>query len=243
MSKICVVIPCYNEASRLDVKSFSDFISENADYDFLFVNDGSADDTLHVLEKLRSDRFENVQIVNLKTNSGKAEAVRQGVMHAAATKQYSFIAYFDADLATPLYELKSMRDIVSENPALLLVLCSRIKRLGANVERKVKRHILGRIFSTIASIILKLPVYDTQCGAKLIKADIAEDIFSDKFITSWLFDVEVIARIRNRHRETVYNLLYEYPVKQWKDVGGSKLKLKHMVKVPLELYRINKKYN
>jgi hypothetical protein len=158
-------------------------------------------------------------------------------------KKFQYLAYFDADLATPLTEIKALDDIITLNPQLVMVLCSRIKRLGAKIERKLKRHILGRIFSTIASNILGLPVYDTQCGAKLIKANIVPHIFNEPFITSWLFDVEIIARLRNANKNSITSLLYEHPVSKWEDIGGSKLKFKHMIKVPLELLKIHHKYN
>lgn len=244
MRKICVIIPCYNEFERLDVNAFNSFISKNSEkYDFLFVNDGSKDQTLSLLNKLVSENSDNCYIHNLEKNSGKAEAVRQGINRAFEMNKYDYLAYFDADLATPLSEIEYLKEIVYLNSEILMVLCSRIKRLGAKVERKLKRHILGRVFSTAASNILKLPVYDTQCGAKLIKAEIVPVVFNEPFITSWLFDVEIIARIRNLNPSIIEDVLYEHPVNRWEDIGGSKLKLKHMIKVPLELMKINQKYN
>ena len=124
-----------------------------------------------------------------------------------------------------------------------MILCSRIKRLGASVERNRKRHILGRVFSTFASIILKLPVYDTQCGAKIVCTSVIDDAFEHTFITKWLFDIEIIARLRNKYPEKILHILFEHPITQWKDVSGSKLKLKHMLKVPFELIKIKRKYN
>jgi dolichyl-phosphate beta-glucosyltransferase len=169
--------------------------------------------------------------------------VRQGVNLAALNKEYTYIAYFDADLATPLSEINLMKSIVDNNQELIMVLCSRIKRLGASVNRNKKRHLLGRVFSTFASSILKLPVYDTQCGAKLIKAEIVPFTFNTPFLTSWIFDVEILARIRNGRKDKVTKVLYEHPVTQWEDIGGSKLKFKHMLKVPLELFKIKQFYN
>lgn len=244
MSKICVIIPCYNEAQRLNVDVFFKFISANSEiFSFLFVNDGSKDATLSLLEKLSANNSDNCFVLNLTKNSGKAEAVRQGINKAYEMNKYSHVAYFDADLATPLTELFLLKAITDEKPHLLMVLCSRIKRLGAKIERNKKRHILGRVFSTLSSIILNLPVYDTQCGAKLIKAEIIPQVFNEPFITSWLFDIEIIARIRNLNPHHIESLLHEHPVTNWADIGGSKLKFKHMVKVPLELLKINRRYN
>ncbi len=244
MSKICIVIPCYNEEDRLKVKSFSDFLSQyGSEYDILFVNDGSIDNTIEVLKNIKSSFSNTCDILDLKINKGKGEAVREGINHAYLSNKYSYIAFFDADLATPLEEIFLLRKIAEENSALDMILCSRVKRLGANITRKLKRHLLGRVFATFASQILNLAVYDTQCGAKLIKASLAPQLFNTPFITSWLFDIEIIARIRNLNPSIIEKLLYEHPVTVWEDIGGSKLKLKHMIKVPWELFKISRKYN
>lgn len=244
MSKIGIVIPCYNESLRLKAKAYTDFMSANqSEYDIIFVNDGSTDNTLDVLKNITTNFPNNCFIYNLKRNSGKAEAVRQGINFANEKKQYNYIAYFDADLATPLSEINLLKEIVINNPIIVMVLCSRIKRLGAEIDRKPKRHILGRIFSTFASTILNLPVYDTQCGAKLIKAEIIPYVFDKPFITSWIFDVEILARIRNNNKSIINAILIEHPVTKWEDIEGSKLKIKHMFKVPLELIKIRKLYN
>ena len=79
MSKIGIVIPCYNESLRLKTKVYTDFISAHqAEYDIIFVNDGSTDNTIDVLKKITTNFPSNCFIYNLKQNSGKAEAVRQG---------------------------------------------------------------------------------------------------------------------------------------------------------------------
>lgn len=244
MSKICVVIPCYNEYNRLDEKSFINFIKENCNYfDLLFVNDGSKDNTAQKLSSICAQQPDNIFCLNLNKNEGKAEAVRQGILYAHNQKKYAALAYFDADLATPLSELLVMKNLLFENQKIKLILCSRIKRLGASIERNRKRHILGRVFSTFASIILKLPVYDTQCGAKLISSTVIDVAFNQKFVTKWLFDIEIIARLRNSHSKEILDILFEYPITNWKDVSGSKLKFTYMLKVPFELIKIKRIYN
>ena len=244
MQKTAIVIPCYNEAERINKIAFEGFLTKNeSSFFILFVNDGSTDATKDVLQELCNKHTINSSILNLEKNSGKAEAVRQGLLKAHEMNTFSYVAYFDADLATPLSELHLLQNIANQNTDLQIILCSRIKRLGAMVTRNRKRHLLGRIFSTFSSIILRLPVYDTQCGAKLLKTSIVPIVCNEPFLTSWLFDVEILARLRNQYPTTIKYLLYEHPVTKWEDVGGSKLRLKHMLKIPIELYRIHKKYN
>lgn len=244
MSKICVIIPCFNESERFNEDAFTKFLTKHAaNYTILFVNDGSTDSTIEQLNQFQKLFSTTCFILDLKKNVGKAEAIRQGALEAANKDNFDFFAYFDADLATPLNELDRMLELFQKHPSLVMVMCSRMKRLGSNVERKLKRHLLGRVFATFTSIILRLPVYDSQCGAKLFRKEIIEVAFSEPFLTKWLFDVEIIARIRNKFPKKIETLLYEYPVNEWRDVAGSKLKLKHMLQVPFDLWRIHQKYN
>lgn len=242
MQKTGIVIPCYNEAERLNVDSFIDFLKGKQHIDLLFVNDGSTDGTINVLKKLKEANANHIDFLDIEQNCGKAEVVRKGMLKLFGSKQYSYIGFWDADLATPLEEVDYLLRF-SESENKKMILASRLKRLGSSVQRKTSRHIFGRVFSTFASNILKLPVYDSQCGAKLFHSS-TEEIFKEPFITKWIFDVEILARYRNKHgvANTLEDVV-EVPVNAWQEIGGSKLKLKHLLKVPMELIRISKKYN
>jgi dolichyl-phosphate beta-glucosyltransferase len=208
----------------------------------MFSNDGSTDGTLKVIEKLRTEFPDRISIHQLQVNNGKAEAVRTAMLSAMNSSEYTFVGFWDADLATPLEECIFFREQMVANGKKIAI-GSRMKRLGALVERKRSRHLLGRVFSTFSSIILKLPVYDTQCGAKVFSADL-QYLFTEKFTTKWLFDIEMIARYRNKNGITgALNDIIEIPIGQWKEKGGSKLKFSHMLKVPFELIRIRSMYN
>ena len=236
-----IIIPCYNEEKRLNKQAFVDFVKENPTYSFLFVNDGSKDNTLEFLTQLTNNQ-ENLYLLDLDKNGGKAEAVRQGMLYAAKNFDCNFIGFWDADLATPLTEIPHFVNAMINND-FDVVTGLRLMRLGAKVKRKGSRHYLGRIFATTASRVLKLPVYDTQCGAKLYKKQIVEPLFKDSFITKWLFDVEILARyIQLFSREKAIEKIYEYPIYQWEDVGGSQLKAKDFFKAPMELRKIKRKY-
>lgn len=242
MQKVCIIVPCYNESQRLKLSVFHDFLVQQEQVDLLFSNDGSTDQTGSILEKFVSEHPGRSALFNLKQNAGKAEAVRQGMKEAFENESYAYIGFWDADLATPLSEILHFLDYMQEDNKKIAI-GSRMKRLGSTVDRKRSRHLLGRVFSTFASIILKLPVYDTQCGAKIFSKELSY-LFEEKFITKWLFDIELLARYRNKAGlNNTLNDVVEVPVKAWVEVGGSKLKLSHMLKVPLELMAINRKYN
>ncbi|MBQ9639673.1 MAG: glycosyltransferase family 2 protein [Bacteroidales bacterium] len=238
--KTLIVIPCYNEAKRLRGEVFSAYCAEHPDTDFLFANDGSTDNTLQVLNELAVGS-ERMHVLDLQPNGGKAEAVRRGMLHAAEYTDAQYIGFWDADLATPLDE---MPDFVKwADLGYDMVTGLRLKRLGAKVERKPTRHYMGRVFATCASALLRLPVYDTQCGSKLYRRDIVPELFASSFITRWLFDVELLARYKQQYgAECARTKIYELPLYKWEDVAGSRLKGRDFIKAPVELLKIWRAY-
>ena len=238
--KTIVVVPCYNEAKRLHQDDFLHYVEQNEDVAFLFANDGSRDNTLEVLQTLTA-KHNNLLLFDIQPNGGKAEAVRKGMLYAAEHYDPQFIAFWDADLATPLDEIKPMVDWIEKDYDAVMGL--RLMRLGAKVRRKTVRHYLGRCFATVASMMLKLPVYDTQCGAKMFRAEVVRALFNEPFITRWLFDVEILARYTQRYgTQRAVEKIYEFPLFQWQDIDGSQLKSRDFIKAPLELLKIRRKY-
>jgi len=242
MQKTIIIIPCYKEVNRFSKELFNEFYLKS-EICFCFVNDGSKDNTLQMLKGLQQDRMERIIVLDLKQNSGKAEAVRQGILQSINWKQFDFIGYLDADFATPLSEIPYLLNQFDNNPNYQIVFGSRVKLMGRKIEREMLRHYLGRIFSTTASLMLKLPIYDTQCGAKMFRLQLAQQIFIQPFISRWLFDVEIFARIINLYGyEQAAAVMYEAPLNQWLEIGGSKLSFKHYFIAPYELLRIKLKY-
>ena len=246
LSKCVIVVPCYNEAERLDTSEFQHYVKECEFHcQFLFVNDGSTDDTQAILDKLSEQNPEQFRVLSLTQNSGKAEAVRQGLC-LALKDQPHVVGFWDADLATPLVGIEMMREIFFQHPKIQIVFGSRVKLLGRSIERRPIRHVLGRAFATIASLLLKLPVYDTQCGAKLFLVNpMLGEILSEPFHSRWVFDVEIIARAIQQTTggaKSIVGMIYEYPLPAWRDVQGSKVKPMDFFRAIYELGAIYWKY-
>jgi dolichyl-phosphate beta-glucosyltransferase len=239
VSEMAVVIPCYNEAQRLPVEAIQKFLLSHPSAAFVFVNDGSRDDTAAVLSRLAAALPDQATVVSLEKNQGKAEAVRQGIL-AALQQSPQFVGYWDADLATPLEEIERFRGILVERPELLLAMGSRVRLLGRRIERSAARHYLGRIFATCASLALAMPVYDTQCGAKLFRVtDATGRIFGSAFRSRWIFDVELLARLRDAcDGADLDERICEVPLESWRDVHGSKLRPWHAVSAAWQLMGI-----
>jgi glycosyltransferase involved in cell wall biosynthesis len=225
-----VVVPCYNEAARLDLGAFERFLqSENHhSIGLLFVNDGSLDTTLEILGTFQARFPERVSVLDQQPNRGKAEAVRNGMLQVIASQQAAFTGYWDADLATPLDQIRDFLKLLEERSELNLVFGARVRLLGRAIHRQAVRHYLGRCFATVASVLLRLPIYDTQCGAKLFRVtpDLAA-VLREPFHSRWIFDVEILARFLALQRSDEFHFekqIYEYPLPVWTDVAGSKVK-------------------
>jgi dolichyl-phosphate beta-glucosyltransferase len=246
MSSVIVVIPCYNEAKRLSVLQFKAFSLRSCSIRFLFVNDGSTDETINLLECLRKYDPQRFMVCNLPENVGKAEAVRQGLLQAFNAKP-DYVGYWDADLATPLNAIPVFYDLLNREPHLEMVFGARVLLLGRSIERKAIRHYLGRLFATAASITLGISIYDTQCGAKLFRTSpLIKSLFQQPFETGWIFDVEIIARLIQAYRGTCKSqpehIIYEFPLDEWHDVAGSKVKARDFGKAFFDLSKIYWKY-
>jgi len=245
----CVlVVPCYNEAHRFAAKEFRAFLSQRTGTSLVFVDDGSTDDTLALLKQLQAQVPERVDVLSLSRNVGKAEAVRNGLRRALEFPNVSSAGFWDADLATPLSAVDDLLTVMTNDAEIQMVFGSRVKLLGRKIERRPLRHYLGRVFATCASIVLKLPVYDTQCGAKLFRAtpDLAA-VLRDPFCSRWIFDVEIIARFLQLYggtspRRNLSQAIYEFPLYCWRDIPGSKVRPGDFLKAIRDLIVIHRRY-
>jgi dolichyl-phosphate beta-glucosyltransferase len=220
-----IVVPSYNEELRLPVDQFQRFLCESQVH-LVFVDDGSRDNTLDRLESIRKGHEDRVFVLRSPANQGKAEAVRMGI-NFALQQDAEYVGYWDADLATPLDAIQQFMTVFAERPDLDMVFGSRVKLLGRHVERRTGRHYLGRVFATVVSVMLRLPIYDTQCGAKIFRIrPETGGLTAEPFRTRWVFDVELLARyIRQQGSpNAAAQRIYEYPLLVWEDVGGSKVK-------------------
>lgn len=238
-----IVVPCYNEERRLAVDAFRQFRPETDRIEFCFVNDGSRDGTLRLLQSLQQEDQSRFTVLDLERNRGKAEAVRRGVV-AAMERHPDFIGFWDADLATPLTELPSFFDIFRARPEIEMVFAARVRLLGRRISRRPARHYFGRVGATLISSSLGLAIYDTQCGAKVFRLTPAiAKIFEQPFISPWIFDVELIARyVQANGRDAAARAIYELPIREWHDVPGSKVRTLDFLRALNDLRKIHAAY-
>lgn len=243
MSRLKVVVPCYNEASRLSLESFVHFAASHPCIEFLMVDDGSTDATPRMLEELCQSHPAQFQRLLLKTNQGKAEAVRQGML-LAMDDRADYVAFLDADLATPLQELPRMMSVLDEQSHVSIVLGTRLSLLGRSIARRRVRFWLGRCFAAAASRVLRTRIHDTQCGLKMFRSVAGtRRLFSEPFLSRWVFDVECLARfLVDRGHLKARLELYEFPLHRWEEIPGSRTRPADFVRAARELVAIYRKY-
>ncbi len=243
--RLVLVIPCYNEERRLPLDVLAAWTASGYECRLLLVNDGSRDATLQTLIALRDQAPDRIDVLDLQPNRGKAEAVRQGMLRAFTTEP-DYVGFWDADLATPLSEVSRFLAILAHRPEIDMVFGSRVKLLGRLIERKAYRHYYGRALATAISLTLNIGVYDTQCGAKIFRASPGlEQVFSTPFLSHWLFDVEIVARYRailRAERRRISDAIYEVPLREWRDVGQSKVRPRDALLAYVDLARIYLRY-
>jgi dolichyl-phosphate beta-glucosyltransferase len=240
---LILVIPCYNEERRLPVDELRAFALPGMRVELFLVNDGSRDGTLRLIESLAKEDPRKFSVLNLERNSGKAEAVRRGIL-AAIDRKPDLVGFWDADLATPLSELTHFLSVFEKRPEIEMVFAARVRLLGRSISRNPRRHYVGRVGATLISSSLGLAVYDTQCGAKLFRvSNSMRELFEQPFLSRWIFDVEIIARlVRQRGRDDAARAIYELPIMAWHDVKGSKVRSTDFIRALTDLWKIHRAY-
>jgi dolichyl-phosphate beta-glucosyltransferase len=241
---LVLVVPCFNEAARLDGPAFLGFAASHPAARLLFVNDGSDDGTPGILDRLKEQAPGRVDVVSLPARQGKGEAVRQGILEALK-QPAALVGFWDADLATPLSAVDDFLALASVRPDIDVILGSRVMLMGRDIRRQAWRHYLGRVFATGVSLALDLPVYDTQCGAKMFRVnDVTPALFTRPCRSKWIFDVELLARYLAQPvapgEAPRRARIYELTVRAWRHVPGSKLRATDYFRAIFELAAIRR---
>lgn len=211
---LSVVIPCYNEEQRLPrtlerVERYLD--SRHASYELILVDDGSVDGTRRVMDAA-AERNRSVRLEALPHNRGKGRALAVGVDSARGRQ----ILLTDADLSTPIEELDKLQAALSDGAGIAIA--SRALR-GARVEvsQPLYRVLMGKGFNLIVQAVLLPGIWDTQCGFKLFRADVAHRVFAGLVTDGFGFDPEVLYRARRQGVKIV-----EVPV-VWRNSAPTKV--------------------
>lgn len=237
---ISIVIPCYNEEQRIisSIATIVSFMNSfNPSYEIVVVDDGSKDSSVALIKNYISTR-DNIYLIE-NPHKGKGFAVRTGVLMTEG----KYVLMSDADLATPIDEIKRLLVWV-ENNNYDIAIASR-EGLGATrSDEPFIRHLMGRVFNLLIKIIVGLYYNDTQCGFKLFKGDEVRDIFDRlilfgesakivKYPKVTAFDVEVLVIAKNdglKVKEVPVAWTY-VPTKRVSAIRDSLLMLNEILKI------------
>ena len=236
-----VVVPCYNVSQRLDINYWSDILKdlEELDIFFTFVDDGSKDNTLALLNELKI--FNNVEVLALKNNIGKANAIREGFTSALSKNEaFSTLGFIDCDSAFSKAEvvmtLISFADNFQEFDAIFL---SRVNFSDSHIYRSEVRHIISRVIYTYIARGWDWAPYDTQCGFKLFKLTPSiQAALGEPFKTKWFFDIELVTRLATIEGKRLK--IKEIPLSFWQEVSDSKIKVRQLINVLFEILYIRR---
>lgn len=239
---LALIVPCYDEAARLHPQAFLDFVAAHPYVCLVMVDDGSTDETGRMLDELQAQAPTAIGVIHLSSNRGKAEAVRVGILEGIRREAAS-VGFWDADLSTPLTVVDDFLALMQKRPAFEVILGSRVMVMGRDIRRSAWRHYLGRVFATAASLTLNLPVYDTQCGAKIFRVnDAIAAAFATPFRSRWIFDVEILARYLAHPvppgHPSRRSRIYELVVPAWHDRAGTKLRWVDFIRAMFDLLGI-----
>ncbi|MFD2826106.1 dolichyl-phosphate beta-glucosyltransferase [Leeuwenhoekiella polynyae] len=244
--KTAIIIPCYNEETRINKSAFINFIQSSENYHLCFVNDGSKDKTLDVLKGIQQTDQQKVSVIDMKRNSGKAAAVRAGARYLHTKSDIEHIGFIDADLSTDFEDFIALDDTLKRNATLKMVFGSRAKdNDGGGIKKDPLRAVFSKVIKMCVYLILGLPIQDTQCGAKVFKKELIPVIYAKSFLSKWLFDVELFIRLKKYMggKTQVMQVIHEQALNRWVHVDDSKLGLKDSLEIPLRLMIIWFNYN
>jgi len=243
MSTFYIIVPCYNEEKRLNFNQFYQFSQQNKEYQILFVDDGSTDETLNILKKL-SFSSENISYINYKKNKGKSYAVRSGVLNILENNKLenTYIGFLDADLSISTTDIEKLYNTAILNPQLGFIYYMKDKK--HYYTKKYLRYIISNILKIMNEKIYNIKIDDTQCGCKIFKSNVAEIIFKEEFKSKWLFDLEIFLRLIDNYDKS-YLDHFSYGIRniKIKYAEKSKIKARIFLQITFDYIKIYRKYN
>ncbi len=215
--KLSVVVPVYNEEKRLK-SGFEHYYSylkkQKYPWELIFVNDGSRDNTLNLLNKTAKDK-KNIRIISYNQNRGKGYAIIRGIKNAKG----EIILFTDLDHSVPIETVKNFFPYF-EKGYLVVIGSRRVKGAKIAVHQKPLREFLGRGFTAIVNFFIYWGIADATCGFKAFENKIAQKIFAKITVYDWAFDAEILYICKKNKIK-----IAQAPV-IWSDVQGSKVSLK-----------------
>jgi len=190
--ELSVVVPCFNEDARLpsSLEQAEAYLGlQGPAFELLLVDDGSSDRTPELIREAAS-KNKHVHAVFLPANRGKGRAVAEGV----ARSRGGLVLISDADFSAPIQEMPKLEAAIAAGADVAIG--SRAKRGAREVDQPLHRRLMGKSFNLLVQGLLLPGVWDTQCGFKLFRGDVARDLFGRLRTEGFAYDVEILVLAR-----------------------------------------------
>ena len=187
MIDLSIVIPAYKEAETVgeSLERLAAFLAERPNYgevEVIVVSDG--DSTSGEAAETKKHLFKHLNVIYPGRRLGKGGGVRRGIL--AAKGRYRL--FMDADLATPLRHLDDVKRLMDEGAPVIIA----VRNLW-RIHKTFSRKLVSKVANLVVQVVVLPGIRDSQCGFKAFSAEAAESIFRRQRMTSWSFDVEILA--------------------------------------------------
>jgi dolichyl-phosphate beta-glucosyltransferase len=206
---LSIVIPCYNEATRLPrtLAATRDYLAtRSGTFEVIVVSDGSKDNTIEETVNVYRTFPANIEgkWFEYSPNAGKGKAIKYGMRQARGKR----ILFMDADYAVPLEYLEPAERLL-DNGVDIAIGSRAVEDTKIVEHQSFIRERVAKVFGFVQRNYLGLKLKDTQCGFKLFTFEASWKIFGDTKLTSVIFDGEALWLAKRMGLRVV-----EFPV-QW----------------------------
>ncbi|MCG9874627.1 MAG: glycosyltransferase [Leptospiraceae bacterium] len=221
--RLSLIIPCFNESSRLPIYLQSLSKSIPGIFEILIIDDGSSNAEFELLKnRLAPFLNDNIKLYHYAINKGKFNAIEYGI----ELSKYEYLGIVDADGSVPTYEVFSLWSYFNSNLDTELLVASREIDNNKVITYFSKRKIAHKIFIKLIKILFQVKVNDTQCGLKFIKKSSHDRLKKFMINKRWIWDTEIV----------ILAELFEINIKEigidWSEMKGSKF---HFFRDSLEI--------
>jgi dolichyl-phosphate beta-glucosyltransferase len=185
---LSVVVPCFNEERRLPgafgvVERYLE--GGPRSFELILADDGSTDGTRRIIEDAKRLR-PYVRSLRLVRNRGKGRAIAEGIKCSRG----ELVLLSDVDFSAPIDELPKLEEAIADGADVAIG--SRAKRGAREVDQPLHRRLMGKSFNLLVQSLLLPGIWDTQCGFKLLRGDIARELAGSLRIEGFAYDVELL---------------------------------------------------
>jgi len=220
---LSIVIPAFNEEHRLGrmLDAYLPWFEQRygADVEFLVVVNGSTDAT-ETVARAREGRWPSLRVLVEPRAIGKGGAILKGMTAARG----ELVGFVDADGATPP---EAFEDLVRRIDDAGIIIANRWDPASRIAPQPWRRRVASRAFNALVRTLFRLPIRDTQCGAKVMRREAMQIVQPHLGLTRWAFDVDLLFHLRRAG----------YAIRQaptvWHDEQGSRLRV---VRASLEMF-------